>query len=265
MTRGCVTSASGTRRAPAREHEEARPLLSSRQAHPRKDGITPAYHGARAGNTYTWRSTITRASPTARSSRVKSAKGSARPSSSARSRLVSRSGGSWSSACSPTTPRPTTRTSGVTNLRRARDRASLHASLLAVDERQGGGAGSRHCSGSGPIAFSLPDERPPRPERSPRLPQVVQPTTTARLARSPTPPVSRVSQVCGQYSYRSPDRFEEEMITKEPQTAVAVSSWGVNRNGVTPTLPLRRPCRSVTESCAHGSTAPSRRRQTRCR
>ncbi len=71
------------------------------------------------------------------------------------------------------------------HLRRARDRAPLHAALLALDERQGRGVDQDPPARVG-VSLRLPDEHAPRPS-SRRLPQVVQPTATARLARSPTP------------------------------------------------------------------------------
>ena len=78
-------------------------------------------------------------------------------------------------------------------LRPARDRAPLHAALLALDERQGGGPDQDAPARMG-LPLRLPDQRPPR-SSPPWVPEVVQPTKTPRLARGTTTDQPRLTRL----------------------------------------------------------------------
>ena len=175
-------------RAAACRHQEAGPLLGARQTHPRRGGVrtqpprrlaAPARRDRRPHPPRLRRAAQRRAR--------------------ARLRRFSERAVAWyaehgitSSACSPTTPRPTT-PALATSVRRARHPAPLHPALPPLDERQSRSADQNDAARMG-LPPHLPDQQPPSP-RPRRLPPLVQPTTTPRLARSPATDQPRLTRV----------------------------------------------------------------------
>ena len=166
-------------RARARRHQEARPLLDGRQAHPTATGSHRSRH---AGWQYLHLA-IDDHSRLAYAELLREREpGRLRRLPAPRRRLVSRA--RHQRRARPLRQRqrlPLPRLGG--RLRRARHRSPLHPPPAAADQRQGRSARQDAAARMG-LPLRLPDQRPPRPS-APRLPALVQPTPTAQLARRP--------------------------------------------------------------------------------